>query len=111
GPAQAALAIAAGHRHAPVRRVPRIAILDSGDELAANPEECAPHQVPASNGAMLAAMASALPSDCFRIGPVPDDIDALTEALHRAEDADLIVSSGGASVGDHDLMRPALEKW
>lgn len=111
GPAQAALAIAAGHSHVAVRRRPRIAVLDSGDELAADFESCAPHQIPASNGLMLAAMARTLPCEVERIGPVPDDMDALAHALQRAARADVIVTSGGASVGDHDLVRPALAAW
>jgi molybdopterin molybdotransferase len=111
GPAQAALAIAGGYTHLPVRRRPRVVVLDSGDELCPEDERCAPHQIPASNGPMLAAQIGAIPSEVRRIGPVPDSLDALAEALGRAEDADVIVSSGGASVGDHDLMRPALEAW
>lgn len=111
GPAQVALAIAAGHKFLPVRRRPRLAILDSGDELAADCENCPPDQIPASNGAMLAAMAAALPCETQRLGPVPDDLAALAEALDQAGDADVIVTSGGASVGDHDLVRPALEAW
>jgi len=111
GPAQIALAISAGHAHLPVRRRPRLAILDSGDELAADPECCAPHQIPASNGVMLGAMVAALPCDWTRLGPVPDSLDALAAALARCEHADVIVTSGGASVGDHDLIRPALEAW
>ena len=111
GPAQIALAIAAGHKHLPVRRRPRLAILDSGDELAPDPECCLPHQVPASNGAMLAALASALPVEIARLGPVADDVDALVAALASASDADVIVTTGGASVGDHDLVRPAIERW
>lgn len=111
GPAQLALAIAAGHKLLPVRRRPRLAILDSGDELAADCENCGPHQIPASNGAMLAAMAAVLPCETRRIGPVPDDLDALAAALAQAKNADVIVTSGGASVGDHDLIRPALEAW
>jgi len=111
GPAQIALTIAGGHKLLPVRRRPRLAILDSGDELSADCETCAPHQIPASNGAMLAALAASLPCETTRIGPVPDDLDALAAALSRAEDADVVVTSGGASVGDHDLVRPALEAW
>lgn len=111
GPAQAALAISSGHGQIAVRRKPRIAILDSGDELSPDPAHCAPHQIPASNGAMLAAMAAALPCDCDMLGPVADSMDAMADALARAEDADIIVTSGGASVGDHDLVRPALEAW
>lgn len=111
GPAQAALAISAGHRHLPVHRLPRLAVIDSGDELALDPEDCPPHQIPASNGAMLLAMARALAVEATRVGPVPDTIEAITSAFDAVADADLIVTSGGASVGDHDLVRPALEGW
>jgi molybdopterin molybdotransferase len=112
GPAQLALALSAGHRLIAVRRLPRIAIIDSGDELASDPENCALHQIPASNGAMLAALVqSALPCAITRIGPVPDRLDALVAALNAASDADVVVTSGGASVGDHDLIRPALTQW
>ena len=111
GPAQIALAITAGHQHLAVRRRPRLAIIDSGDELAMDYESCGPHQVPASNGAMLAAMAASLPCEVERLGPVADRMDAIAAVLARAGDADLIVTSGGVSVGDHDLIRPALEAW
>ncbi|MCC6829644.1 MAG: molybdopterin molybdotransferase MoeA [Novosphingobium sp.] len=111
GPAQVALALAAGHKHLTVRRKPRVTIIESGDELAIDCENCPPHQIPASNGAMLAAMAASVPCDRQRIGPVADDLGALAAALDRAADADLVVTSGGASVGDHDLIRPALEAW
>jgi molybdopterin molybdotransferase len=111
GPTQLALAIAAGYRHLGVRRLPHLAILDSGDELAPDCENCPPHQIPASNGAMLAALATSVPCRVERLGPVPDDLDALGEAFKAAATADIIVTSGGASVGDHDLIRPALEGW
>jgi molybdopterin molybdotransferase len=111
GAAQLALALSAGHRHLPVHRAPKVLVMDSGDELSADPEVCAAHQIPASNGAMLAAMARSLPCDVRRIGPVPDTMKALAEALEQGSDADVIVTSGGASVGDHDLIRPALEAW
>ena len=111
GPAHVALALSAGHSHLAVRRKVRIAIIDSGDELAADPRDCEVHQIPASNGAMLTALISALPCQVTRIGPVGDDLDALAEALAQAAEADVIVTTGGASVGDHDLVRPALEAW
>lgn len=111
GPAQIALAVAAGHAHVPVRRRPRLAILDSGDELAADPGDCAAHQIPASNGVMLAALTASVPCVTDRLGPVPDSLEALAAALDQARDADVVVTSGGASVGDHDLIRPALEAW
>ncbi len=110
-PAHVALVLSAGHRNVAVRRVPRLTIIDSGDELAADPADCAAHQVPASNGAMLAALAASHPCEVTRRGPVPDRLEALIAALDAAADADVIVTSGGASVGDHDLVIPALEAW
>ena len=111
GPAQIALALSAGHRLIAVRRVVRLTVIDTGDELASDPESCAVHQIPASNGAMLAAMASALPCRIDHGAPVPDRLESIIAALDVASGADVIVTSGGASVGDHDLLRPALEQW
>lgn len=112
GPAQLALALSAGHSHLAVRRVPHVVLIDSGDELSSDPSACANHQIPASNAAMLAAQVVAnLPARIERIGPVADRIEALIDALDRAAAADVIVTSGGASVGDHDLIRPALKQW
>ncbi len=111
GPAQLALALAAGHSAVQVARQPRVAVLDSGDELAADPANCGPNQIPASNGAMIAAMLSPLVGCCERLGPVPDDRTALAKALERADGVDILVTSGGASVGDHDLVQQALTDW
>jgi molybdopterin molybdotransferase len=112
GPTQLALALGAGYSHVAVRRLPRVAIIDSGDELSRDPAACAVHQIPASNGVMIAALAAAtLPCQIERIGPVADDLGALAGALAQAEGADVVVTSGGASVGDHDLIRPALHAW
>ena len=111
GPAQLALALAGGHKWLAVRRRPKVVVIDSGDELAHDPEHCALHQIPASNGVMLAALVAALPCDVQRIGPVTDQLEAIAAALEAAADADVVVTSGGASVGDHDLIRPALEAW
>lgn len=109
GPAQAALAISAGHVDVMVARMPRVAIIDSGDELTATPGREAKHRIPASNGAMLLAMVRALPIDVRRLGPVADNLNALAGVFAEADDCDVVVTSGGASVGDHDLIRPALE--
>lgn len=110
-PALIGLALTAGRTHLAVRRLPRLAIVDSGDELAAAADRCPPHQVPASNGAMLAAQVAAVPCEVTRIGPVPDSLEALRGAFEASAGADVVVTSGGASVGDHDLVRPALEVW
>lgn len=111
GPAQLALAVAGGHKHLPVRRKPQVVIIDSGDELADDCENCLPHQIPASNGHMLVALAKSVPCEVRRLGPVKDDLDALIDAFEQAGDADVVVTSGGASVGDHDLIKPALQEW
>lgn len=108
GPAQIALAIAAGHAHLPVHRRVKLTVIDSGDELVPPGQKAALHQLPASNGPMLCAMAASLPVDIRLVGPVVDQLGALTGALEDAADADVIVTSGGASVGDHDLVRPSL---
>lgn len=110
-PARLALALAGGHGTLPVARRARVAVMDSGDELASDPAQCLPHQIPASNAAMIAAMLAPLGCEVTRIGPVPDDREALAEALALAEGADILVTSGGASVGDHDLIKPALADW
>lgn len=111
GPAPLALAMAAGHASLTVTRSPRVAILDSGDELSADPARCGPDQIPASNGAMINAMLKPLAGPCERLGPVGDDMGALAAALANAEDCDILITSGGASVGDHDLVQAALREW
>ncbi|HEX2793096.1 MAG TPA: molybdopterin molybdotransferase MoeA [Croceicoccus sp.] len=107
-PGSLALAISAGHATIPVHRRPRVAIIDSGDELARPGDDVAPGHIPASNGPMLAAMLAAIPCHVTGAGPVPDDVEAIAAALAAQGDADLVITTGGASVGDHDLIRPAL---
>lgn len=111
GPAQLGLAMAAGHGWLTVRRRVRVAIIDSGDELSDDPAGCPPHQIPASNGVVLAALAAGEACEVERIGPVADSLEDVVAALEAASTADVIVTSGGASVGDHDLIRPALAEW
>ncbi|TRD12565.1 molybdopterin molybdotransferase MoeA [Erythrobacter insulae] len=111
GPAQIALALAAGHHAILVHRIPRIAVIDSGDELVRLPAKVEAHQIPASNGMMINAMLRPLAGDAALIGPVPDNLDALAHGLDQASDCDIIITSGGASVGDHDLVQQALRNW
>ena len=110
-PAAIALAIAAGHGVVPVVAAPKVAILDSGDELVPAGEPLAPHQIPASNGAMLASMVTPYVGAPAMLGPVPDDASPLAAALEASEDSDILITSGGASVGDHDLVQQALKDW
>lgn len=111
GPTQLALARAAGHWTLEVATRPRVTVIEIGDELVADPAECPPDRLPASNGAMVAAMAAQVGGVVERIGPLRDERAMLTRALAGAEDADIIVTTAGASVGAHDHVRGALEDW
>ena len=85
---------------------PSVAILDSGDELVPLGKPVSSHQIPASNGAMLSWMlAPYIGHVDEQIGPVPDSPEALAKALARANDCHILITSGGASVGDHDHVQ------
>jgi molybdopterin molybdotransferase len=105
-----ALASAMDHAVVPVHRRPRVAVMSTGDELVPPGSALAPGQIVSSNGAALAAMARAQSAQVLDLGIVPDLIDATIAAIRRARDwgADLLVTTGGASVGDYDLVQPAL---
>lgn len=107
-----ALAAAAGHAMLPVRRRPRVAVIATGDELVRAGETPAWDQIVASNGLALAALAGEAGAEAIDLGIVPDDLDALREVIGRARGvgADLVVTLGGASVGDHDLVQAALRE-
>jgi len=107
-PARIAVAATGGLSTIPVRRRVRVAVAATGDELAAPGTPVTGLQLPESNGAMLAAMLADLPVDLVDLGILPDRLDALRSAFAAAR-CDLLVTTGGASVGDHDLVRPALE--
>ena len=107
--ARIALAAAGGHGALRVNRRLRVAALATGDELIAPGAASAdPLALPEGNSAMIAAMLADLPVDVPSLGSVPDRLDALTAACAEAR-ADIVVTTGGASVGDHDLVRPAFE--
>lgn len=105
-PARIALAAMGGHGTLPCHDRPTLALIATGSELAA-PGETDPERLPSSNSPMLAdLLREALVTD---LGIAADTLDH-TRALLRAGAAhDLIVATGGASVGDHDLVKPALE--
>ncbi|GJE58126.1 molybdopterin molybdotransferase MoeA [Methylobacterium trifolii] len=107
-----ALAAAAGHPSLSVRRRPRVAILATGDELVAPGEAPAWDQIVASNSLALAALVDAAGGEALDLGIAADDHAALEDAFRRARaaKADLLVTLGGASVGDHDLVQAALAR-
>jgi molybdopterin molybdotransferase len=106
--ARIGLAAMGGHAKLSVRRRLRVAIISTGDELIQPGQPCSDDQIPSSSGPMLAAMLADLPVEVDVRGIVHDDLAALTAEFEACAGADIIVSIGGASVGDHDLVRPAL---
>jgi molybdopterin molybdotransferase len=103
------LAAQMNHAMLPVRRRPRVAILASGDELVAPGQPPGPGQIISSIPAALAALIRNDGGEPIPLGIARDTMESLAECIARAGDADLLVTIGGASVGDHDLVRRALE--
>ena len=108
-PAHLGLLAAGGLGEVAVHRHPRVALLSTGDELVPAGVAPGPDQIVNANGPMLRALLTVVGADVIDLGIVADDGAALIEALGRAEGADLLVTVGGASVGDRDLVVPVLE--
>ena len=108
GAAAIGLFAAAGHGTVAVRRRPRVALLATGDELVPPGTPPARDQIVSANGVMLAALFEGAGAQVTDLGIVADRQEALEAALRRGAEADLVVTIGGASVGDHDLVQPAL---
>lgn len=93
-----------------VARRPVVTIVCTGDELRAAGEAGAPGAIPESNGVAIAAWVHAAGGEARVAQPARDDLSATTRALIDAlEGSDLLVTVGGVSVGDHDVVKPALE--
>ena len=103
------LAASVGAAQLVVARRPRVALLTTGDELAMPGEPLKPGAIYNSNRFMLRGLLQGLGAQCIDLGCVPDKLDT-TRALLReaAEQSDLILSSGGVSVGEEDHLRPAV---
>jgi molybdopterin molybdotransferase len=106
-----ALAVVGGHGAVTVRRKPQVLLLSTGDELVLPGVPAPAPLLPASNAPMLAALLDGRQVEVRDGGIVPDRLDFLVAAFTAAAgEADVIVTTGGVSVGDHDLVRPALEQ-
>jgi molybdopterin molybdotransferase len=105
GAAQIGAAAAAGIAELECARRPRVAVLTTGTELVSPGEPLAVGQVYEANGVMLAAALAAVGAEVERLPAVADDEAAHREALERGLEADVLVTSGGVSVGPHDLVR------
>ncbi len=108
GAAQIGGLAAAGVADVACGRRPAVVVLSTGTELRTPGEQLGPGQIYESNGPMLAAAFERAGALVERIGPIADDEESHREALQRGLDADVLVSSGGVSVGPHDLVRRIL---
>lgn len=92
----------------PVRRRPRIALLATGDELVRPGEAIGPHQIVSSNSLGIAALIRACGGEVTDLGIAADNREELRSMASGARGADMLVTLGGASVGDHDLVQSVL---
>jgi molybdopterin molybdotransferase len=107
------LSLAAGMNYPElaVRRRPKVALLATGDELVMPGSTPGPGQIVYSNGYALRAQARAEGAETIDLGIATDTIAATTQGIRRAREAsaDILITTGGASVGDHDLVKQSLE--
>jgi len=108
GPRELSLAAAMGHSSLPVRRRPRVAIISTGDELLLPGSRPGPGQIISSNHLGVAALAQSAGAQAHFVGIARDTRESLEEHFAQADGAEVIVTIGGASVGDHDLVGPVL---
>lgn len=107
-PARLAVAATGGVGSISVRRRIRVAIAATGDELVEPGTPASDTALPESNRLLLRSLLADMPVEIVDLGILPDRLSVLADAFRDIE-ADLLVTTGGASVGDHDLIRPALE--
>lgn len=109
-PGELGLLASCGHAGVLVHRRPRVAIVSTGHELKYIGEATGPGQIINSNGLALAALVRRAGGEATQLAIVPDTKEAHHEAFDRAERYDVVLTSGGVSVGDHDLIQPVLEE-
>lgn len=111
GPPEVGLLATLGWSPVLVHRRPRVAVLSTGDELADLGEEAGPGQIPNTNTYALLAQSLAAGAEAWSLGVARDRLEDIERRLRWAEDADVVLSSAGVSVGEHDLVRNALTRW
>lgn len=112
GPAHVAAAASAGAATLAVHRRPRVAVVSTGSELAAPGEPLARGRIPDSNSILLAAAVAAAGGEPVRVGVVPDDDDSLRDVLSEHDGTvDLVLTTGGVSVGAYDVVKSVLTRW
>ncbi|MFQ5466450.1 MAG: gephyrin-like molybdotransferase Glp, partial [Thermodesulfobacteriota bacterium] len=109
-PAEIAMLATTGVASLSVYKRPKVAIISTGDELVDIDEAPGPGKIPDSNGYTLSALVAEAGAEAARLGIARDDRASLTEKLTAARSADIILSSGGVSVGDYDFVKDVLEE-
>jgi len=109
GAREIGLAAAMNWPELPVTKRPRVAIFTTGDELVSPGNMPRADQIVSSNSFALAAFVRRYGGDAIDLGIVPDNIKAISRAVRKAAGADILLTTGGASVGDHDLVQAALK--
>jgi len=109
-PAEIGVLAMLNRTHVTVHRRPRVGVLTTGDEIVDPGEPLAPGQIRNSNAPMLAAMIARLGGEPVSLGIARDCADDLRERLANGMDLDLILTTGGVSVGDYDLVKHVLQR-
>ncbi len=108
GAVELAIAAAGGHGRLPAHRRPVVAVLATGDELVPPGADLGPAQIPESNTVALIAQAREAGAQAKPLGIAPDRLEVVTQRLREGiEQADVVVVSGGVSVGAHDVVKDA----
>jgi molybdopterin molybdotransferase len=110
GPTQVGALAAVGLATVVCARRPRVAVLATGSELRAPGESLGPGEIYESNTTLIAAQVTSAGGEPVVLAPVADDAAATREALERGLESDVLITSGGVSVGPHDLVRRALQE-
>lgn len=108
-PHAVSLAASMGYADLSVRRRPRVAVLANGDELVPPGATPGPDQIVSSNGIGLLALVRAIGGEPIDLGIAADRREMIAAAVDRAAGADILVVTGGASVGEHDLVQESLK--
>lgn len=109
GAREIGLAAAMNWPDLPVTKRPKVAIFTTGDELVAPGKRPRADQIVSSNSFALSAFARRYGGEAIDLGIIPDNVKAISRAVRRAAGADVLLTTGGASVGDHDLVQAALK--
>lgn len=108
-PAAAGSAASAGHATVRLRRRPKVAVLATGSELVPAGEPLGFGQIPDSNSFLISGLVESFGGEVLLARAVSDDVDDFRAALAEAADADVIVTSGGVSVGAFEVVRQVVE--